>query len=143
MSHHEAHKHSGNHEFTRIVLDHARHPRNVGEIRNPDGFGSMTRECGDTLQIWLRVRNGKIEAARFLTNGCGTVIAAGSMVTELATGENVVDAAKIREEHIIEAFGGLPEESAHCATLAANTLNQAIRDYLAYKNDPWKRTYRK
>jgi nitrogen fixation NifU-like protein len=129
--------------YSPAVIDHAQNPRNVGSILNADGFASVTGPCGDTMEIWLKVRDGAIKEATFWTDGCGTTIAAGSMVTEMAKGKGLSLAQKINEQDILEALGGLPEESQHCALLAANTLREAIKDYLVTKKEPWKRAYRK
>ena len=129
--------------YTETVIDHAINPRNVGSIANADGFASMTGPCGDTMEIWLKVRNGTLAQASFWTDGCGTSIAAGSMVTELAKGKAVAEILKISQQDVLDALGGLPEESAHCALLAANTLREAMKDYLAYNKEPWKRAYRR
>lgn len=83
----------------------------------------------------------EVAKANFLTDGCGTSIASGSMVTELAKGKNVAKALKISGEDVLNALGGLPEESQHCAFLAANTLKAAIKDYLALQKEPWKKAY--
>ena len=128
--------------YTEIVIDHAQNPRNLGQIPDADGFASVVGSCSDTMEICIRVRNDKILNATFFTDGCATTIAAGSMVTELAKGKNVSDAFKITQHDVLNALGGLPEESQHCALLASNTLRAAIRDYLAFKNQPWKRAYR-
>jgi len=130
-------------DYTETVIDHAQNPRNVGRLPNADGSAIITGPCGDTMYIWLKVSEGKIKDDRFWTDGCGTSIAAGSMVTEMAKGKSVVQASKIRQQDVLNALGGLPEDSVHCALLAANTLNTAIKDYLAYKNEPWKRAYRR
>ena len=129
--------------YSRTVIDHATKPRNVGMIPNADGFGRITGPCGDTMEIWLRVRDGIMQRITFWTDGCGTTIAAGSMVTELVKGKQMEQALGITQEDILEALGGLPEESVHCALLASNTLKAACRDYLAMRNEPWKRVYRK
>jgi len=129
--------------YTETVIEHAQHPRNVGSIPNADGFGSVTGPCGDTMEIWLKIADGKIKEAKFWTDGCGTTIAAGSMITEMAKSKGLAGASKITQEDVLNALGGLPEESIHCALLAANTLKGAIKDYLAYKNEPWRRAYRK
>ncbi|HUV52874.1 MAG TPA: iron-sulfur cluster assembly scaffold protein [Dehalococcoidia bacterium] len=128
--------------YTAIVIDHAQHPRNLGQIPDADGLASVVGSCGDTMEICMKVRNDKILNATFFTDGCATTIAAGSMVTELAKGKNVSDAFKITHHDVLNALGGLPEESQHCALLASDTLRAAIRDYLAFKNQPWKRAYR-
>jgi nitrogen fixation NifU-like protein len=128
--------------YTEIVIDHAQHPRNLGQIPDADGFASVVGSCSDTMEICIKVRNDKILNATFFTDGCATTIAAGSMVTELAKGKNVSDAFKITQHDVLNALGGLPEESQHCALLASDTLRAAIRDYLVFKNQPWKRAYR-
>ena len=78
-----------------------------------------------------------------MTDGCGTSIASGSMMTELAKGKSISEAIRISQQDILNALGGLPEESEHCALLSADTLKTAIRDYLAMQKEPWKKAYRK
>jgi len=129
--------------YSEAVVDHAMNPRNLGNMEDADGFARVTGPCGDTMEIWLRVKNGTIADASFLTDGCGTSIASGSMITEVVKGKAVPQARKISQNDVLSALGGLPEESEHCALLAANTLKGAIRDYLAMKKEPWKRAYRK
>jgi nitrogen fixation NifU-like protein len=128
--------------YTDTVIDHAMNPRNAGSIPNADGFARVTGPCGDTMEIWLGVKDSRIRDATFWTDGCGTSIACGSMATEMITGKRTVDALRITQEDILNSLGGLPEESHHCALLAANTLKQAVRDHLRLKNEPWKRAYR-
>ena len=111
-------------------------------MENADGFAKVTGRCGDTMEIWLRTRNDTINQVNFSTDGCGPSIASGSMVTELAAGKSVREAYKISGNDVLEALGGLPEESRHCAVLAADTLKAAIKDYLALKREPWKKAYR-
>jgi len=127
--------------YTDTVIDHSMNPRNAGSIPNADGFACVTGPCGDTMEIWLSVRDGKIRNATFWTDGCGTTIAAGSMATEMAKGKSVSKGFQITQDDILINLGGLPEESAHCALLVANTLKEALRDYIALKNEPWKRAY--
>ena len=129
--------------YSEAVIEHSMDPRNVGDLENADGFAKVTGPCGDTMEIWLKVKNGTINDARFMTDGCGTSIASGSMVTEMAKGKSISQAQKINQQDVLNALGGLPEESQHCALLAANTLKAALRDHLAMKREPWRRTYRK
>jgi len=129
--------------YSETVIDHSMDPRNVGDLDDADGFAKVTGPCGDTMEIWLKIKNGTIADASFLTDGCGTSIASGSMVTEMAKGKSIGEAQKIGQQDVLDALGGLPEESQHCALLAANTLKEAIRDYLVMKKEPWKRAYRK
>jgi nitrogen fixation NifU-like protein len=103
----------------------------------------MTSDCGDTMGIWLKVDERAIGNVTFWTDGCFSSIATGSMVTELAKGQSVLDALRIGQQTVLDALGGMPEDSAHCALLAADTLCAAIRDYLANEREPWKRAYRR
>ena len=128
--------------YSEIAIDHAMNPRNVGNMESADGFAKITGPCGDTMEVWLKISNETIIEATFMTDGCGTSIASGSMVTEMAKEKSIIEARKISRQDVLGALGGLPEESQHCALLAANTLRAAIRDYLAMKKEPWKRTYR-
>lgn len=129
--------------YSEIVVDYALNPRNVGNLEDADGFARITGPCGDTMEIWLRVRNDIIAEATFMTDGCGTTIVSGSMVTELAKGKSTGQALAIGQQDVLNALGGLPEESQHCALLAANTLREAIKDYIALKREPWKKAYKK
>jgi nitrogen fixation NifU-like protein len=129
--------------YSETVIDHAMNPRNVGVMQNADGFARVTGPCGDTMEIWLKVQNGTVAQATFFTDGCGTSIASGSMVTEMVKGKSISEAQKVTQHDVLDALGGLPQESEHCALLAANTLKAAIRDYISMEREPWKRAYRK
>ncbi|MBA7608232.1 hypothetical protein ES703_15408 [subsurface metagenome] len=129
--------------YSEAAVEHSMNPRNMREIADADGFAKVTGPCGDTMQLWLKLKGEAILEASFLTDGCGTSIASGSMVTELAKGKKISQAQKISQEDVLNALGGLPEESEHCALLAADTLKAAIRDYLAMKKEPWKKAYHK
>jgi nitrogen fixation NifU-like protein len=129
--------------YSEIVIDHAMNPRNLGTISVADGFARVTGPCGDTMEVWLKVKNNTITDINFMTDGCGTSIASGSMMTELAKGKSFIEATKISQKDILTALGGLPEQSEHCALLSANTLKAAIRDCLAMQREPWKKAYRK
>jgi nitrogen fixation NifU-like protein len=129
--------------YSETTIDHSINPRNVGSLEDADGFAQVTGLCGDTMEIWLKVLDGIIVQATFFTDGCGTSIASGSMVTELAKGKSITEAQKISQQNVLDVLGGLPDESKHCALLAANTLKEAVRDYLTMKREPWKKAYRK
>jgi nitrogen fixation protein NifU and related proteins len=129
--------------YTPAVVDHATNPRNVGSINGADGFATMQSDCGESMEIWLRIQYERLEDVCFWSDGCGATIACGSMVSELARGKTITEALKIDEPDIINAFGGLPEGNFHCATLAVNTLKKAIGDYLSLRKEPWKKAYRK
>ena len=128
--------------YSETVIEHSVNPRNMGELDNADGFARITAPCGDTMQIWLRVKFGTITDISFMTDGCGTTIASGSMVTHLARGKSVSEAQNVGPQDVLKALGGLPDDSRHCALLAARTLMAAIRDYLAMSREPWKKAYR-
>jgi len=128
--------------YSEKTIDHFLNPRNLSGIPAPDGLARITGPCGDTMEICLKVSNGKVLNASFWTDGCGPSIASGSMVTELAKGKSISEAQKITQQDVLDALGGLPEDSLHCALLAANTLKEAIKDCLAFKKEPWKRAYR-
>ena len=129
--------------YSETVIDHAMNPRNLGTMPDADGFARVTGPCGDTMEVWLEVKNNTIIEINFMTDGCGTSIASGSMMTELAKGKTIIGAIKISQRDILNALGGLPAESEHCALLAANTLKAAFRDCLAMQKEPWKKAYRK
>ncbi|MBL7075715.1 iron-sulfur cluster assembly scaffold protein [candidate division KSB1 bacterium] len=128
--------------YSEVVIDHFLHPRNVGKIEGAEGHGKLTGSCEDTIEIYLRISDDRIADAKFMTDGCGTTIASGSMATELAKGKDVHEALKINTKYVLDHLGGLPESDRHCAELAAGTLLKAILDYLASKREPWKRAYR-
>jgi len=129
--------------YSEQVIDHFQNPRNLGEIPDADGFGRVTGSCGDTMEMYLRVRGDRVIDANFWTDGCGTSIASGSMTTELAKGKSLAEARSITKDVILSSLGGLPEESEHCALLAADTLREAIKDYIDLKKEPWKKGYRR
>jgi len=128
--------------YSEAVVEHSMNPRNMGELEDADGCAKVTGPCGDTMQLWLKLKGDNIHKISFLTDGCGTSVASGSMVTELAKGKKLGQAQRISQKDVLDALGGLPEESEHCALLAADTLKAAIRDYLAMKKEPWKKAYR-
>ncbi len=115
--------------YTETVIDHAMNPRNVGTLADPDGYGRVSGSCGDSMEVWLKIDNGRINRIGFMTDGCGTSIASGSMMTEMAAGKTIAEAEKIGPGEILERLGGLPEESRHCSLLAASTLGAAVDDF--------------
>jgi nitrogen fixation NifU-like protein len=129
--------------YSEAVVEHSMNPRNLGDLEDADGFARVTGPCGDTMSIWLKVNGNIIINASFMTDGCGTTIASGSMVTEMVKGKSISEAQKTTQRDVLDALGGLPQESEHCALLAANTLKAAIRDIITMKREPWKRAYGK
>ena len=132
-----------NEGYSEVVIDHAQHPRNVGSMPNADSYARVTGPCGDTMEMWLKVRNNRILEATFCTDGCGTTIACGSLATVLSVGKTIGEALAINPDVIVENLGGLPEDSIHCAGLASSTLKKALIDYMALQREPWKRAYQK
>ncbi len=111
------------------LLDHFEHPRNAGELANPDATALQENPaCGDILELTLRMRGDQIAAVRFLAKGCVAAIACGSAVTELVQGKALCDAAKVTREEIVDAVGGLPATSTHASHLALDTLRAALAE---------------
>lgn len=117
--------------YTDTVIDHAMNPRNVGVLPGAEGWARYKGPCGDTMEIWLKMEGNRVARANFWTDGCGTAIACGSMVTELAKGRNVHYCLEMEQKDVLDSLGDLPEESRHCALLAATTLKMAAEDYLS------------
>jgi nitrogen fixation protein NifU and related proteins len=129
--------------YPEAVIDHAMNPRNTANIPNPDGFGSTTSACGETMEIRIKAKDGKITDASFWTNGCSATVACGSMAAELIKGKDISKALATGQNDILEALGGLPEGNHHCALLAANAVKAAVLDYMTIRKEPWKKAYRK
>ena len=122
--------------YSKKVMEHFKNPRNVGEIKNPDGTGHVGNPvCGDIMELYIKVRDNIIVDAKFKTFGCGAAIATSSMVTELVKGKTVDEALKISNRAVAEALGGLPPIKMHCSLLAEEALKSAIDDYLAKSQD--------
>lgn len=131
-------------QYSDAVVDHWLHPRNFKKMDDPDGTARVRGACGDTMEISIRVKDGTVVEACFLTDGCITSIASGSMAIELVTGKSVAEVATtISQGAILDGIGGLPSDSEHCALLAAKTLKIAVLDYTRTLNEPWKRAYRR
>lgn len=117
-------------DYSEKVMEHFRNPRNVGEIENPDGVGRVGNPtCGDIMELYIKVENGKIADAKFKTFGCGAAIATSSMVTELVKGKSLQDALSLSNRAVAEALGGLPPIKMHCSVLAEEALQSALADY--------------
>ncbi|SCP98341.1 iron-sulfur cluster assembly scaffold protein [Anaerobium acetethylicum] len=117
-------------EFTDKVIDHFMCPRNVGSMINPDGVGRFGEPgCGDSLDIYIKVKDNVIEEISFLVFGCVAAVATSSMTTVLAKGKTLEEALKITNHDIADALDGLPENKLHCSVLGANALKNAIDDY--------------
>jgi len=111
-------------------MDHLKHPRNMGEMENPDGLGEAQNPvCGDTMRLFIKVETGRILDARFLTFGCGAAIASSSMTTEMIKGKTIDEALLISDQMIAETLGGLPPSKVHCSVLAEKAIRAAVSDY--------------
>jgi nitrogen fixation NifU-like protein len=116
--------------YNETVMDHFMNPRNVGVIENPDGYGKVGNPvCGDLMEIFINVKDDRIDDIKFRTFGCGSAIAVSSMVTEMAKGKTLDEAIKITRNDVAEELGGLPPQKMHCSNLGADALHAAIKDY--------------
>jgi len=116
--------------YSEQVMEHFRNPRNVGEIENADGVGKVGNPvCGDIMELSIKVKDGRIDDAKFRTFGCGAAIATSSMVTELVKGKTIEEALEVSNKAVVEALGGLPPVKMHCSVLAEQALRSAIEDY--------------
>jgi len=121
--------------YSEKVMEHFRHPRNVGEMKNPDGIGHVGNPiCGDIMELYIKVKNNKIIDAKFKTFGCGAAIATSSMITGMVKGKTIEEALKISNKAVVEALDGLPPVKMHCSVLAKDALKSAIDDYLGKKD---------
>jgi nitrogen fixation NifU-like protein len=116
--------------YSAKVMEHFSNPRNVGEIENASGTGTVGNpECGDIMKLTIKVDNDVITDVKFKTFGCGAAIATSSMVTELVKGKKLDEAENISHKTVAEALDGLPPIKMHCSNLAADALHAAIEDY--------------
>ena len=117
-------------QYSEKVMDHFINPRNVGEIENADGVGTVgNAKCGDIMKIYLKIEDGVIVDCKFKTFGCGAAIATSSMATELIKGHTVEEALKLTNSAVVEALEGLPPVKVHCSVLAEEAVKTAIADY--------------
>lgn len=120
--------------YTEKVMEHFKNPRNMGEIENASGVGTVgNAKCGDIMRIYLDIDNGIIQDVKFKTFGCGAAVATSSMATELVKGKTIEEAMKITNKAVLEALDGLPTNKVHCSLLAEEALQAALWDY-AEKN---------
>ena len=117
-------------EFSKKVIIEYRNPSNFGLIENPDAVGRIKGPCGDTMQIMLKIDNDRITNVRFWTDGCGTSIACGSMLTKMIKGKTIEEISNITSEKLNDELDGLPENHVHCTVLAVNTLKKTIKNLI-------------
>ncbi len=121
--------------YSEKVMDHFQHPRNVGEIEDASGVGTVgNAKCGDIMRMYLDIDdNGVIRDCKFKTFGCGAAVATSSMATELVIGKTVEEALKVTNKAVMEALDGLPPVKVHCSLLAEEAIHAALWDYAEKK----------
>ena len=120
--------------YTEQVMDHFMNPRNVGEIEDASGVGTVgNAKCGDIMKIFIKVKDNVITDAKFKTFGCGAAIATSSMATELIKGKSIEEALQLSNSAVVEALEGLPPQKIHCSVLAEEAVRAAIADYYRKK----------
>ncbi|HSD95199.1 MAG TPA: iron-sulfur cluster assembly scaffold protein [Syntrophales bacterium] len=120
--------------YSEKLIDYGTNPENARPLEKHDGYGRISADdCGDVVEVWLRIRDGKVEEATFQTTGCLPTCASVAAATTLARGRLVRDCLKITQSAIIEELGGMPEQDHHCALLAARAFQRALRSYVTGK----------
>jgi nitrogen fixation NifU-like protein len=116
--------------YSEKVMDHFTNPRNVGEIADASGIGTVGNPvCGDVMKMYLKIEKEVIVDVKFKTFGCGAAVATSSMVTEMVKGKTITEALEITNNAVAEALGGLPPKKMHCSVLAEEALRSALKDY--------------
>jgi len=116
--------------YNDLIIDHFTNPRNVGELKNPDGEAVIGDPvCGDQMKVAIKVNNHRIVDIKFKSYGCPGAIATSSMMTELAKGKSLEDARKLTDDDVVIALGGVPERKKHCSLMGVTGLLEAINDY--------------
>jgi nitrogen fixation NifU-like protein len=145
MNIHESHKNTGEEEAKNTcspqIIRAAFHPRHRFELLSATALSSLTGDCGDETNIYLKIEDNIITDASFTTSGCFGQVAAAEMAVNMAIGKSVAEAFAISAEEIDEELGHLPPELYHCCEDSATLLSLALRDYLSQKSAPWKRIY--
>ncbi|MFZ7101952.1 MAG: iron-sulfur cluster assembly scaffold protein [Peptococcaceae bacterium] len=117
--------------YNEKVLDHAKNPRNQGEMTDADAVGEFSNpDCGDSTVIYLKVKDDMITDVKFDTFGCAAAVASSSILTEMVKGRTLEDALKLTEQKVADELGGLPEHKLHCSLIGVDALKDAIKNYL-------------
>lgn len=124
--------------YSEKVLAEFNNPQNVGRMDNPDAFGIMDGSCGDTMELYLKIKNNVIQDITFMTDGCGATIACGSKITQMVKGRRVAEAEALTQDNLVDALDGLPREHIHCAALTVGTLRKALKYYNKQIKMGWK-----
>lgn len=121
--------------YSQKVLQHFRHPKNMGQLKNPDAIGQAGNPvCGDVMKLYLKIDKDRIKDIKFETLGCAAAIANSSILTEMVKGKTLEQALKVNKEQIVKELGGLPPIKIHCSLLAIEALKNAIQDYQGRKS---------
>ncbi len=114
-------------------FDRWRNPKFNGKMENPDGHASVTGECGDTMEIYLKFENNRVYKASYFTNGCASSAISGSFAAQLTLGKDPDEIIDITAQTVLDTIGRLPDNDLHCATLAASTVQEALNNYMMEK----------
>lgn len=121
--------------YSQTVMEHFRHPRNVGSIENADGIGEVGNgKCGDIMRMYLKIDGDIVSDVKFETFGCGSAIASSSMATEMIKGKPLSEVMRLTNKAVTEALDGLPAHKLHCSVLAEEAIRAAVQDYCAKNN---------
>ena len=124
--------------YSEKVMDHFKNPRNVGEIENASGVGTVgNAKCGDIMKMYIKVENDIITDVSFNTFGCGSAIASSSMATEMIKGKPISEALALTNKAVAEALDGLPAHKMHCSVLAEEAVRAAVKDYYDKNGIPY------
>lgn len=116
--------------YNEKVLEHFKDPHNVGEMDNPDGYAEVgSSDCGDTMSMYLRVKDGRISDIKYKTYGCCAAIASSSIATDMVKGKTIDEAQALSKADIVKELGGLPEQKIHCSLMVEDAIKAAIADY--------------
>ena len=127
--------------YSEKVFDHFKNPRNVGEIPDADGVGTVgNAKCGDIMKMYLKIENNVITDVKFETFGCGSAIASSSMATTMILGKTVEEALAVTNKQVVEALDGLPAHKLHCSVLAEESIKAAVQDYYERNNIPYDKS---
>ncbi|MBD3414095.1 MAG: iron-sulfur cluster assembly scaffold protein [Candidatus Aminicenantes bacterium] len=130
--------------YTDKVIELWKNPKHMGELPHPDGHAKVKGSCGDTMEIFIKVKDDIITESTFTSDGCGATIACGSTAADLVKGKTFTKAlGLVNAKQVLKRLGGLPKEHLHCADLASEAVRRALADYLYHKKNSWKKHYRK
>jgi nitrogen fixation NifU-like protein len=116
--------------YSERVVDYGTNPKNYGIIDNPDGYAKESDECGKEVEMFLRVRHGKVDEAKFIGKGCMFTVAACNAAADMSEGKTIPECFKINQSSILEHLGSLPADHIHCVLFAALIFQRALRNYI-------------